>query len=52
MNALKRLCLSCGIIVNDNRKCQICKELAPVVKQVRGYNIDVQFKGKLQSLTI
>ncbi len=30
----------------------MCKEQAPVVKHTKGYTIDVQFAGKVQSLTI
>ena len=52
MNALKRLCLTCGILVTDTKKCAVCKELAPVVKQVRGYVIDVLFRGKIMQINI
>lgn len=38
--------------MGDNRKCQICKEMAPVIKNAKGYTIDIQYNGKLQHMTI
>ena len=49
---LKRLCLNCNILVQDNRKCPVCKETAPTVKSSKGYVIDVVFAGKPKSITI
>ncbi len=54
LGVLKRLCLKCGILVGDNRKCHICKEMAPVVKNstTKGYTIDITYSGKVQGITV
>ena len=54
LGVLKRLCLKCGILVGDNRKCHICKEMAPVVKNLttKGYTIDITYSGKVQGITV